>query len=188
MLQTQQWVTGETAAPRRKEIRRRAANRPRIDSRISGNPAANPKAVGNARAALPGPAHPRRGVPPLPGTAGDAPGSRSAPSSGRGRRAAAGPPSAGPQAFESLGVYCRLHGSESCGCVEPPDLRGREREEAAADELRNGSGGHARDPAGDGFPPRGPESGGPALAVESRFFVSTTPGTSVRLADGRFTR
>ena len=160
MLHMQQWLRGRTAPPRPAGTRRRAANRPRTDSPVLTNSAAIPRADADVRLDDRGTVRPNDGDPPPPGAAGDAPGSGSPPAPARGRprslRAAPG----GPQVFESLVHYCLLHHPVSCGCVHPPDLRGREFEEAAADESQGTDGSPGTGREEDGTPRAGPERPG----------------------------
>ena len=160
MLHMQQRVTGRTAPPRPAGTRRRAANRPPADSPVLTNSAAIPRADADVRVDDRGTARPNDGDPPHPGVAGDAPGSRSAPRPGRERRPVAGVAPSRPQVFESLVHYCLLHHPQSCGCVHSPDLRGREFEEAAADESQGTDGRPGTGREEDGTPRAGPERPG----------------------------
>ena len=157
MFQMQQRVTGPTrgAAPGRNPTPRGKSpgNRFVNSGKFHGNPpGGRRRSLGRPRVGAA-----RHGARTPPRVPGDAPGSRSAPPSGRGRPRIAGAAPRRPQVFESLVHYCLLHLPVSCGCVDPPDLRERECEEAAADELRGTDGSPEPDRADDGTPRAGPE-------------------------------
>ena len=192
MLHMQQRVTGPTrgAAPGRNPTPRGKSpgNRFANSGKFHGNPLGGRRRPRGRPPPSPvSPADPGRPRPP-PRVPGDAPGSRPAHVRGGNGDPSTARPRAGPQVFESLVHYCLLHHPVSCGCVDPPDLRERECEEAAADESRGTDGSPGTDREEDGNPASGTGTSRNAPAAKSRFLVSTARGSSVRLADGRFTR